>query len=85
MKKLLFFMLFLFIFVLLICCITTIVVYSNSNIITTSTKHYQNLATYYWPLPDYHNISSYFGYRISPITGLPSKHSGIDIPAPERN
>ena len=36
-----------------------------------------------WPLPDYNNISSYFGYRDSPTAGASSYHSGIDNPAPE--
>ena len=38
---------------------------------------------YAWPLPDYTEISSFFGSRISPITGKFSHHTGIDIPAPE--
>ncbi len=36
-----------------------------------------------WPLPtSYNTLSSLFGARIHPITGLPNNHSGIDIPAP---
>ena len=85
MKKLLFIMLLLFFLIIFISCISTFVVYSNSNFSTSLTKYYSSSNEYSWPIPDYHNISSYFGYRISPITGLPSKHSGIDIPAPERN
>lgn len=32
-----------------------------------------------WPFPGDPNIYSYFGNRISPITGKPEYHSGIDI------
>ena len=35
-----------------------------------------------WPLPGYYNLSSLYGGRIHPITGLPNNHTGIDIPAP---
>ncbi|GAB6151408.1 M23 family metallopeptidase [Desulfosporosinus burensis] len=36
----------------------------------------------YWPLPDYHTISSPYGWRIHPITKAKSLHTGADIPAP---
>jgi len=35
-----------------------------------------------WPLTYYHEISSSYGWRIHPITGQRSLHTGIDIPAP---
>lgn len=36
-----------------------------------------------WPLSNYKDISSGFGYRIHPITQIKSFHKGIDIPAPQ--
>ena len=36
---------------------------------------------YLWPLPGYYRLSSQFGYRIHPITGVAHSHTGIDIPA----
>lgn len=35
-----------------------------------------------WPVSGYSYISSPFGYRNSPLTGIPELHRGIDIPAP---
>lgn len=36
-----------------------------------------------WPIPGYTDISSPFGYRVSPTSGASTYHSGIDLPAPE--
>ncbi|HWQ88720.1 MAG TPA: peptidoglycan DD-metalloendopeptidase family protein [Desulfitobacteriaceae bacterium] len=35
-----------------------------------------------WPVPGRYEISSPFGWRTHPITGVRSLHTGIDIPAP---
>ena len=32
-----------------------------------------------WPVPGYYNITSHFGYRIHPITGVRKLHGGMDI------
>ena len=37
----------------------------------------------FWPTPGYHNITSKFGGRISPVSKKSSFHSGIDIGAHE--
>lgn len=42
-----------------------------------------NFKTCRWPLNDYKDISSAFGYRIHPITNVKKLHKGIDIPAPQ--
>lgn len=40
-------------------------------------------AGFIYPLKDFHNISSPYGYRYSPTTGKYELHSGTDFPAPK--
>ena len=35
-----------------------------------------------WPIPNYLTITSHFGMRIHPITGVYKLHSGTDVGAP---
>ena len=37
----------------------------------------------FWPTPNFNNITSYFGFRVHPVTRKYSYHSGIDIAAPQ--
>ena len=41
-----------------------------------------NSNTMLWPIPEYFNITSQFGYRKAPTSGSSTYHSGIDIAAP---
>lgn len=38
---------------------------------------------FFWPLPNNHRITSYFGKRNAPAKGASTYHSGIDIAASE--
>ena len=35
--------------------------------------------TFLWPVPGYYNITSYYGYRVNPVSGIYKLHGGIDI------
>lgn len=32
-----------------------------------------------WPVPGYYNITSYYGYRVNPVSGVYKLHGGMDI------
>lgn len=46
----------------------------------SSGKVLGTISTY--PLPGYYEVSSPYGWRIHPITGQKSLHTGVDLPAP---
>ncbi|MDD4689429.1 MAG: peptidoglycan DD-metalloendopeptidase family protein [Eubacteriales bacterium] len=49
---------------------------------STSTKSYIGTGSLQWPTPGYTTVTSNFGYRIHPVTGVKKYHSGTDIAAP---
>lgn len=49
---------------------------SNSNSVIAN-------GMFIWPIPGYTSITSEFGYRTHPITGIYKLHTGTDIAAPE--
>lgn len=75
--------------IIIIILYVPILYYSNNNYYNSDTNidineiYYSSINNFLWPIPNYYNISSPFGFRKSPTTGASSYHSGIDIPAPE--
>lgn len=49
---------------------------------STTTPPSSPSGSYIWPTPGYTPITSDYGYRYHPVTGVYSFHSGIDIGAP---
>lgn len=56
---------------------------SGSNNNSGSTSRGTHSGRMIWPAPGYTRITSYYGYRIHPVTGQGKSHTGIDIGAPE--
>lgn len=73
----------IFIFVLFISLFFVPILYSSNPYYTD--EYYEQLILsgdgFFWPIPGYTYISSYFGKRVSPTSYASSNHSGIDIPA----
>lgn len=55
---------------------------NNVNKPTTTPSRPVNKHGYTWPLPGHTYVSSDYGYRSDPFTGVTAYHSGIDMPAP---
>ena len=55
--------------------------FENNNSILNSYINFNG--KYFWPIPGYTSITSYFGKRVSPTAGASNFHKGIDIGAPE--
>lgn len=55
---------------------------SNSGGSSSSNPVVDPAGDWYWPLPGYYYISSVYGGRYHPITGVWETHTGTDIPAP---
>lgn len=72
------------IFIMIICIffIPNLAVLSKDENIIASEDFKSNYG-FLWPIPNYTNISSYFGRRNRPVSGGSSYHLGLDIPAPE--
>ncbi len=71
------------IMLIIICLLFVPVLYTNSDYSISYSSNMYSQYSFMWPIPNYTNISSYFGRRTSPTAGASSYHSGVDIPAPE--
>lgn len=64
---------------IILICIFILPKLIQNNIIIQSPQEF------FWPTPNFHTITSNFGYRSAPTIGASTYHSGIDIAAPENS
>lgn len=81
---------FILIIVIILFNIFYIVVFSSFSTTDDSTIDTTDIpiisddnSEFFWPLPNNHRFTSYFGKRRSPTTGASSYHSGVDVAATE--
>lgn len=58
---------------------------SSSDTIITDGKGLVPKGMFTWPIPGYTSISSHFGMRVHPITGVYKLHSGTDVRSTNRS
>ena len=63
--------------------ISTSVSKSVTSSVTSSVAAIKGTGQLTWPIPGYTNITSYYGYRIHPVSGIYKLHNGIDVGAPK--
>lgn len=73
--------------ILISCFFIPIISVESTEILISNLTPSNNSETssnnFIWPTPNFKKITSYFGYRNSPITNKKAYHGGIDIGAPE--
>ncbi len=55
---------------------------ADKNALAEAERLHYNGGKFLWPAPDYTRISSPYGYRIHPISGVKKLHAGVDMASP---
>ncbi|MCR5249179.1 MAG: peptidoglycan DD-metalloendopeptidase family protein [Lachnospiraceae bacterium] len=55
---------------------------ADKNALAEAQRLHYNGGKFAWPAPQYTRISSPFGWRVHPITGVNKLHAGVDLAAP---